>query len=211
MPRVVFSLSLVLSAATVRPQSVNLFPAQHDDVQHEVWTRGAIPPDHPVSSVPQWHIDYAKRQILCDGNGGHEWLRFNKELTNFTFHVKWRFTPVTMLNPRYNSGVFFRNNLDGSIWHQAQASLGGGYIFGLTPIDGKSTRFNLQKEMKENRVKPVGEWNVFDIRCVGATCTLAVNGEIVNTIQVGLEKGYIGLESEGYQIEFKDLKLKELP
>ena len=35
--------------------------------------------------------------------------------------------------------------------------------------------------MKENRIKPPGQWNVYDIRCVGDTCTLAVNGEIVNT------------------------------
>jgi hypothetical protein len=192
-------------------QSVDLFPASHDDAQHEIWTRVAIPPDHPVSDVPQWHIDYAKKQIVCDGNGGHEWLRFDKEVGNFTFHVKWRFTTVTTPDPKYNSGVFFRNNLDGSIWHQAQTSLGGGYIFGVTPVDGKPTHFNLQKEMKENRVKAPGKWNVYDVRCVAATCTLAVNGEIVNTTQVGLDKGYVGLESEGFQIEFKDMRLEELP
>ena len=90
---------LVLAALSARAQSVNLFPPNHDDPQHEVWTRIAIPPDHPVSNVAQWHIDYAKKQIVCDGNGGHEWLRFNKELTNFTFHVKWRFTPITTGKP----------------------------------------------------------------------------------------------------------------
>ena len=162
-----------------------------------------------MSQVAQWHIDNGKRQIVCDGNGGHEWLRFNHELTNFTFHVKWRFTPVTTPNPKYNSGVFFRNNLDGSIWHQAQTSQAGGYIFGLTPVDGKPTRFNLQKDMTENRVKPVGQWNTFDIRCVGDTCTLAVNGKVVNTVKVGLGKGYVGLEAEGYQITFKDFRLHE--
>jgi Domain of Unknown Function (DUF1080) len=202
---------ILIAAATTRGQSINLFPQGHNHPQNEVWTRVAIPPDHPISNLPQWHIDYARREILCDGNGGHEWLRFNRELTNFTFHVKWRFTPVNTPNPKYNSGVFFRNSLDGSIWHQAQTSLGGGYIFGVTPIDGKPTRFNLQKEMKENRVKPPGEWNLYDIRCLGSTCTLAVNGEVVNTAQVGLDKGYIGLESEGYRIEFRDLKLTELP
>jgi hypothetical protein len=203
--------AIFFAAHVSSAQSVNLFPAQHDDPQHEIWTRVAIPPDHPASNIAQWHIDYAKKQIHCDGNGGHEWLRFNKELTNFTFHVKWRFVPVTTPNPKYNSGVFFRNNLDGSLWHQAQTSLSGGYIFGLTPVDGKPTRFNLQKDMKENRVKPAGQWNVFDVRCVGATCTLAVNEEVVNTTQVGLEEGYVGLESEGYAIDFKDLKLQELP
>ncbi len=185
-------------------QNINMFV--NPDQQ---WTRIAIPPTHPVSDVAQWHIDAAKRTIVCDGNGGHEWLRFNKELGDFTFHVKWRFTPVPNTT-KYNSGVFFRNNADGSIWHQAQTSLGGGYIFGVTPIDGKPTRFNLQKEMKENRVKPAGEWNVYDIRCTGSTCTLAVNGEVVNTVQTGIARGYVGLESEGYQITFKDFRLREM-
>jgi len=206
LPLVVF-----LAALPAAGQSVDLFPKNHDDSQHEVWTRVAIPPDHPVSNVPQWHIDYAQRRIVCDGNGGHEWLRFNKEIANFTFHVRWRFAPVTTPNPKYNSGVFLRNNLDGSIWHQAQTTLEGGYLFGLTPVDGKLTSFDLEKQMKMNRVKPAGQWNNYDIRCVASTCTLAVNGEVVNTAQVGLDKGYIGLESEGYRIEFKDLKVTELP
>lgn len=188
-------------------QKVNLFPA---DAQSQ-WKRIAIPPDHPVSDVAQWHIDAAKRTIVCDGNGGHEWLRFNHEVHNFTFHLKWRFTPMTTGAQKYNSGVFFRNNEDGAIWHQAQTGAGGGYIFGLTPIDGKPQRFNLQKQMKENRVKPAGEWNTYDIRCVGDTCTLAVNGEVVNTVKTGVDKGYVGLEAEGYQITFKDMKLRELP
>jgi hypothetical protein len=206
-----FVPALLFAAHCASAQTVDLFPKNHDDPQHEVWTRVAIPPDHPVSQVAQWHIDYKKREIVCDGNGGHEWLRFNRELTNFTFQVKWRFIPVKTLNPKYNSGVFFRNNLDGSIWHQAQASQEGGYIFGLTPMNGTSTTFNLQKDMEANLVKPVGEWNVYDIRCAGALCTLTVNGDLVNTAEVGLDKGYIGLESEGYRIEFKDLKVEELP
>jgi hypothetical protein len=201
-------LALLLAALPASAQTIDLFPAGGHDA---AWTRVAIPPSHPVSQIAQWHIGFAKRQIVCDGNGGHEWLRFNHELRNFTFHVKWRFTPVTTPNPEYNSGVFFRNNEDGSIWNQAQTSLAGGYIFGVTPIDGKPTSYNLQKDMKEDRVKPAGQWNVYDIRCVGSTCTLAVNGEVVNTVRIGVDKGYIGLESEGYRITFKDLKLQELP
>lgn len=204
------ALAFFPAALAVSAQTVDLFPANHD-AQHEAWTRVAIPPDHPVSNVAQWHIDYGKRQIVCDGNGGHEWLRFNRELSNFAFHVKWRFTPVSTPGAKYNSGVFFRNSEDGAIWRQAQTTPGGGYIFGVTPVDGKPQRFNLQKEMKENRVKPAGKWNTYDIRCVGGACTLAVNGEVVNTAKIGVDKGYVGLESEGYQIAFKDLKLQELP
>ena len=209
--RCLLHVMLVFGVCTATAQTVDLFPASHNDPQREVWTRVAIPPDHPVSQIPQWHIDYAGRRIVCDGNGGHEWLRFNRQLRNFTFHVKWRFTPVKTPDPKYNSGVFFRNSQDGSIWHQAQTTLDGGYLFGLTPVAGKPTPFNLQREMKENRIKPPGKWNLYDIRCVGDTCTLAVNGEVVNTAKTGLDEGYVGLESEGYRIEFADLKLQELP
>jgi hypothetical protein len=203
--RVLFCLALLALIVPASAQTVNLFPA---DYQAQ-WTRIAIPPTKPVSQVAQWHIDAAKRQIVCDGNGGHDWLRFGREFHDFTFHVKWRFTPQPG-TPKYNSGVFFRNNEDGSIWHQAQTTLEGGYVFGMTPVDGKPTPFTERKSMTENRIKPAGQWNVYDIRCVGNTCTLAVNGAVVNTVKVGVDKGYIGLESEGYRIEFKDFKVKEL-
>jgi hypothetical protein len=118
---------------------------------------------------------------------------------------------VTTGTPKYNSGVFFRNNDDGAIWHQAQTGAAGGYIFGVTPVEGKPKSFNLRNEMKENRMKPAGQWNTYDIRCVGDTCTLNVNGMIVSTVKLSVDKGYVGLESEGYQITFKDMKLRQLP
>lgn len=199
-------LPLLAFALSASAQSVNFFPSDYQ----QQWTRVAIPPTNPVSNIPQWHIDAVHRTIHCDGNGGHDWLRFNQQFHNFAFHLQWRFTPEPGTT-KYNSGVFFLNNADGTIWHQAQTSLGGGYIFGQTPIDGKLTSFNLQKEMKENRIKPPGQWNTYDIRCVDHTCTLAVNGEVVNTLHVDVDKGYVGLESEGYSIDFRDLKLRELP
>lgn len=199
-------LALFALARPAAAQSVNFFPA---DFQQQ-WTRIAIPPTHPVSNIPQWHIDAVHRTIHCDGNGGHEWIRFNQQFRNFAFHVQWRFTPLPGTT-NYNSGVFFLNNADGSIWHQAQTSLAGGYVFGETPLNGKLTKFNLQKQMTENRIKPPGQWNTFDIRCVDRTCTLAVNGEVVNTLQVGVDQGYVGLEAEGYSIDFRNLKLQQLP
>ena len=137
MSRKLLLLALLVVTVPAFSQSVNLFPEKYQDA----WTRVAIPPDHPVSQVAQWHIDPSRRVILCDGNGGHEGLRFNQEFRNFTFHVKWRFTKLPG-SPAYNSGVFFRNNKDGSIWHQAQTALNGGYIFGMTLIDGKVTHIN---------------------------------------------------------------------
>ncbi len=197
------ALSLALLASA---QSINMFPQDYQ----QMWTRVAIPPTHALSATDQWHIHAQTGEIVCDGNQGHEWLRFNRELGNFDFKVEWRFTPVPNTT-KYNSGVFFRNSKDGTIWQQAQTSLDGGYIFGETPVDGKLTRYNLQKEMTENRVKPAGQWNAYDIHCVGGVCTLAVNGEVVNTLHLSVDKGYVGLEAEGYLITFRHFHLRQLP
>jgi hypothetical protein len=199
------SCALLAAAASALAQARNLVTER----SKSEWTRIAIPPLHPVSDIAQWHIDPAAKTIVCDGNGGHEWLRFNKEFSDFKFHVEWRFTKLDG-NPHYNSGVFFRNDADGTIWHQAQTSPEGGYIFGETLIDGKKTSFNEMKEMSENRVKPAGEWNVYDIECRKDTCTLAVNGAVVNTLHTGVTQGYVGLESEGFQIEFRNVQVEEL-
>ncbi len=202
---VLMSCALVVAAAPACAQVRNLVTERSSSE----WTRIAIPPTHPVSDIAQWHIDPVAKTIVCDGNGGHEWLRFNQEFSDFKFHVEWRFTKVDG-NPHYNSGVFFRNDTDGTIWHQAQTTLEGGYLFGETLIAGKKISFNESKEMTENRVKPAGEWNVYDIECRKDVCTLAVNGAVVNTLHTDVEKGYVGLESEGSRIEFRNVVIEEL-
>ena len=64
-------LALILFSKPAAAQNINMFAAPDKD-----WTRHPChPPTHPVSDVPQWHIDASGRTIVCDGNGGHEWLR----------------------------------------------------------------------------------------------------------------------------------------
>jgi hypothetical protein len=177
------------------------------------WTRIAIPPDKPVSDKQQWSVDSANHTLVCTGDQGHEWLRYDaRQFANFEYHVEWRFTPVTTPNPKYNSGVFFRNDKDGTIWHQAQTDSGsGGYIFGQTPVNGVSTRLNLAKDRKGKFEKPAGEWNTYDIRCAGKHCTLTVNGELSSETDLEFPEGYLGLESEGYNITFRNIRVKALP
>ena len=205
LPSALVICVVLLSDATACAQAKNLVTENYK----AEWTRITIPPGHPASDIAQWHIDPATKTIVCDGNGGHEWLRFNKEFGDFKFHVEWRFTKVEG-NPHYNSGVFFRNDSDGTIWHQANTTPEGGYLFGETLVDGKKTSFNETKEMTENRVKPAGAWNTYDIKCRKDTCTLAVNGAVVNTLHTEVAKGYVGLESEGFQIEFRKIEVEEL-
>ncbi|HEY3129177.1 MAG TPA: TonB family protein, partial [Acidobacteriota bacterium] len=130
-------------------------------------------------------------------------------LFDFIFHIEFRFTPVEN-SVGYNSGVYSRNSADGKIWHQAQiGSASGGYLFGDTLVNGQLQRVNLRRTDVASRVKPAGEWNTFEITCLGAKMSLWVNGAVTSeydTLEV--LKGYLGLEAEGFRIEFRNLKLK---
>jgi hypothetical protein len=174
------------------------------------WTRVPIPPVGPVHPAPQWKVDAASKTIVCTGQGGHEWLRYDKEFGDFVLELEWRFTPREG-ETKYNSGIGVRLSRYGELWTQAQTGLAGGFLFGVNLVNGEMTRFHLRDQMKENRVKPAGEWNRYEIRAEGGTITLQVNGEVVNTLTgVALRKGYIGLEAEGYEIAFRNIRIRPL-
>jgi len=174
------------------------------------WTRVPIPPVPGGDPKLQWRVDTAKHELICAGNGQHEWLRSDQEYGDFLMQVEWRFTPKEG-NPRYNSGVGVRLSKYGEIWFQAQTGQAGGWLFGENVIDGVIKRFTLMKEMKENRVKPAGEWNLYEIRAQGDKLTLSVNGAVVSEASgIVLRKGYVALEAEGHEITFRTVKLKPL-
>jgi hypothetical protein len=60
--------------------------------------------------------------------------------------------------------------------------------------------------------KGTGEWNHYHIRCVNGEVRLSVNGEEVSGgAECEPRTGYLCLESEGSPVEFRGLKLRELP
>jgi hypothetical protein len=178
------------------------------------WTRVPL---GPVGQLPAgkaddpspWSLDPSSGTLICAGDkAGHEMFRYGPELGDFILHAEWRFTKIEG-EKAYNSGVFARTSADGTIWFQAQTGAAGGYLFGAAPVNGKMGRVSLRDKMIENRVKPAGEWNVYEIKAVGKTLALWVNGAVVNEYtECEVPRGYVGLEAEGYRIEFRNLKLK---
>jgi hypothetical protein len=157
----------------------------------------------------QWHVDNGI--LTCDGDGGHDMLLLNRQIANCIFHVEFCFTKIDKPKAGYNSGVWVRTLLDGSIWNQAQVqSLGGGYFFGVIPTPAGPRRYKVSTQ--PCRVTEAGNWNTFEVTAQGPKLTLWVNGYITAVLpDCGQPKGYIGLEGEGYRIQFRNLKLKELP
>jgi hypothetical protein len=60
--------------------------------------------------------------------------------------------------------------------------------------------------------KGIGEWNHYYIRAINGEVRLWVNGEEVSGGQDSNPRtGYLCLESEGAPVEFKELRIRELP
>ena len=174
------------------------------------WYRVPVPPGGKLGRE-QWHVD-ASKVLICDGDGGHDMLLTEKEYGDAIFHFEFCYTKVED-KTGYNSGAYVRNSKDGAIWHQAQfGDAKDGFLFGQTPMpDGKKKFFSLAKQVTDKRVKAAGEWNTMEVTARGKTLTLWVNGAITCEFkECEAEKGHLGLEGEGYRIEFHNLKVKEL-
>jgi Domain of Unknown Function (DUF1080) len=175
------------------------------------WYRVPVPPTGKLGRE-QWHVDAEKKVLICDGDGGHDMLLLDREIGDAMFHVEFCYTKIEGKSG-YNSGIYIRNSKDGGIWHQAQiGDASGGYLFGESPgADGKKKFFSLDKKVTDQRVKHAGDWNTLEITARGKVLTLWVNGAVTCQFEdCGREMGFLGLEGEGYLIEFRNLKMKPL-
>jgi hypothetical protein len=160
----------------------------------------------------QWHVDSEKQVLVCDGDGGHDMLLYRQDFGDVIFHFEFCYIRIEG-KTGYNSGAYVRNSDDGAIWHQAQfGDAKDGYLFGETlKADGTKKFFNLAKQVKDMRIKPAGEWNTLEVTARGKTLTLWVNGAVTCQFEdCGKPQGKVGLEGEGYRIEFRNLKVKPL-
>lgn len=208
-----FLLSVEAAFASPTTNALEAEPKDWSDLMPAAdlkgWTRIAIPPTNALGRA-QWHLDAARQLLVCDGDGGHEMLRFNQPFTNCVFHVECRFIPLPGKKNYYNSGIFIRNSADGTIWHQCQLTSDGGYLFGKTPVNGENKPFLAPVDSR--CLKRAGEWNTVELTAQGKSLSVWCNGAVVcEFTECEVPAGYVALESEGYAIEFRNLKLKTLP
>ncbi len=175
------------------------------------WYRVPVPPTGQLGRA-QWHVEGDKKLLVCDGDGGHDMLLFDRKIGDAVFHFEFRY-PRLEGETEYNSGAYVRNSKDGAVWHQAQfGDASGGFLFGRTSkSDVPTTPFSLSKQVRDSRVKPAGEWNTMEVTTSGKVLTLWVNGSVTCRFEdCERPEGYLGVEAEGYRIEFRNLKVKPL-
>jgi len=207
---------LTAAESTATPSTLESDPQGWIDIMPppslEGWTRVPVPPTGTLGR-DQWHVDTERNVLICDGDGGHDMLLLDREFSDVIFHFEVRYIKGEGLKG-YNSGAYVRNSADGAIWHQAQfGDAQDGFLFGVTPTpEGKPQFFILKNQVKDGRVKPAGEWNTLEVTARGRTLTLWVNGAVTCQFdRCGLPRGHVGLEGEGFRVEFRNLKVKKLP
>ncbi len=212
---VTITVALSVAVADPTPSALEADPTGWVDVMPSAdlkgWSRVPVPPGVPLGKQ-QWHVGEAAKVLVCEGDGGHDMLLYDREFGDAVFHFEFRYTKVEG-KTGYNSGAYVRNSKDGAIWHQAQFGDGnGGYLFGETPgADGKKKFFTIKTDSVDGWVKSAGEWNALEITARGNILTLWVNGAVTSAFnKCGNPKGLVGLEGEGYRVEFRNLKVKEL-
>lgn len=74
--------------------------------------------------------------------------------------------------------------------------------------EGKERRI---KNLTDNSESPLGQWNTMIIECLEDTIKVWVNGELVNEgFNSTANKGHIGLQAEGAEVEFKKIDITSL-
>lgn len=148
-------------------------------------------------------------------------LRTDRQYENFIFELEWKH-----LHKDGNAGLFIHSDditAPGQPFSRSvECQIMDGNHGDVFAIHGASmTRDNedpfyrigwMRTFPKEERANPYGQWNHYRVESRDGILTLAVNGKVVSrAFHVNPRKGYICLESEGSEVHFKNIRIKELP
>jgi hypothetical protein len=144
------------------------------------------------------------------------YLRTAKKFSNYHLHVEWRWPFGAAA--KSNSGVFVHVHGADAIWPpgvecQLQAGNAGQLVGTNVDLPGAPVSNNKPRAPKlaDASEKPFGEWNAYEIYCRGDTIEVFVNGVQQNKVaKVSVTSGAIGLQMEGYPVEFRDIWLEKL-
>lgn len=194
------------SGSEMKSKTVNLFNGKDLDG----WKIQLKDPD----ADPKQVFEVRDGAIWCKGEP-FGYIRTKKKFGDFKLTVEWKWPEEPS-----NSGVFLRMQDEDKIWplcmeaqlyhEHAGDVIGMGVDFNEDESE-EGEYYRYAEKMHETNEKEPGEWNKYEITCKGDTIELRVNGQLQNKATgVDLREGYIGLQSEGGPIMFRNVKVTPL-
>jgi hypothetical protein len=169
-----------------------------------------------VNCAPEtWTV--RDEMIICTGIPTGV-LRTEKQYENYVLELEWRH-----INKGGNAGLFIHSDPITAVGQPFTRSIeiqimdgNAGDMFsihGATMSPDKPHPKGWTRALPaEDRMNPTGQWNNYRVESRDGTATLAVNGKIVTRgYHLNPRKGYICLESEGSEIHFRNIRIRELP
>jgi len=153
-------------------------------------------------------------ELRCSGNPV-SFLRTKREYSDYKLVFEWRWPEKPG-----NSGVLLHMNGEEKIWPlcmeaqlmnaRAGDLIGMGCDFNENKAQ-KGGPISYTPRMNDSNEKEPGGWNKYEIVCKGDTIEVTINGQLQNKATgVNIRKGYIGFQSEGVPIMFRNIKLTPL-
>jgi hypothetical protein len=150
-------------------------------------------------------------ELQCSGNPTG-FLRTKQEYSDYKLVFEWRWPEKPG-----NSGVLLRMGSENKIWpmcmeaqlmHKRAGDLiGMGCDFNENKAQ-KGGPISYTPRMNDSNEKKIGGWNKYEIVCKGETIEVTINGQLQNKATgIGLRRGYIGFQSEGVPIVFRNIRL----
>lgn len=136
-----------------------------------------------------------------------------EKYSNFKLHVEWRWPDGAS-----NSGIFLliadpKNPFPNGIECQLHAGDAGDFVLlggsELAEFEGPRPEFPVVKKAHDSSEKPVGEWNEANIFVKNGVITVYINGVYQNTGTNKVKEGFVGLQSEGHDVQFRNVTLTE--
>lgn len=141
------------------------------------------------------------------------YMRTKEIYADYILHVEWRWPSEAT-----NSGVFVHAQPPDSVWLrcvecQLKAGSAGDFVC-MNGADMTEHTDKTKMSVKKPGVlseKPFGEWNTMEVICQGNSIEVFVNGIFQNSgTSVNVSGGSICLQSEGKEIEFKNVFLTRI-
>ena len=150
--------------------------------------------------------------IICTGAPQGYWYA-DKKYFNFTLRFDYRYP-----RPKYleedrdfsgNSGYFLFVT-ENQVWPR-MLQMEGGFANALAPAPlGAMAKFTQDAEARRRVARGLNEWNAVEIVSKNGQVTGSLNGTIVATVTEHdfKEAGYIGFQSEGAEIHWRNIRIK---
>ncbi len=141
------------------------------------------------------------------------YMRTKDIYSDYQLHVEWRYPGELS-----NSGVFVHAQTPDTIWLkcfecQLKAGSAGDFVcMNGTKMNEMKNNSRVVAKMAASSEKPAGEWNAMEVICKSNTIEVSVNGTPQNKATgISDSKGHICIQSEGKDIEFRNVYLTKLP